>query len=273
MPSGHIFVVDISRHIGEAEQLVSAVLRQMQPYSGSTSLWYVRANQASPPGLSTLPRVNAEPPATTICNHIHQNSANGSVFHVLSYDPVVLRAASDLNSDSAIVIPTHIRSFAYPDGGTAPRPSTTEGSPNSSDAPPLSHEEGVELAKQILRNGNYTSQDTPLLQSRLRSKMGPRARKDQLNPSSAFLIKNHRSGRSSQGLVKARGGLRVRDYLVDGRDVGTTGEIPAHTRVAKGAGRAAEARASETPNASRSNGSLFAEQRYRVTSGSATTVF
>lgn len=98
----------------------------------------------------------------------------------------MLRAASELNSDSAIVVPTHIRSFAHPDGGTAQKPSTGDLSP----ALPLTQEEAVELAKKVLRNGDYTSQANPLLQSRLRSKMGPRARKNQVDPASAFLIKN-----------------------------------------------------------------------------------
>src|ERR1017187_5471847 len=217
MPSSHVFVVDLSRHVGEAQQLVSAVLRPLQPYPGSTSLWYVRANQPSPPGLSTLSRVNGELPATTICPYIHQNSASGSVFHVLSYDTAVLRAASELNSDSAIVVPTYIRSFAYPEGSTAPKQSTTQGSLNFLGGPPLTFDEGVEIAKQVLQNGNYTSRTNSLLQSRLRFEMGPRATKNPLDPSSAFLIKNIVQDGVAKGWLSREGASGAETiWLTDG---------------------------------------------------------
>lgn len=194
----HTFVVDMMKHLGDSQGLISSVNRYVAShFPGAKVAWYARPDQEYLLHNSNV-RIdrsydNSEASAFNIREWILEMSRDGhagSIFHVFSYDSGVLDAANSLNQLAIVVIPSHMNFLRRAGnwGTTAIRNQPLIQQPIQG---PLSADEAISLAQRVLRRGGHTSVQTGLRKTRLRPAMislDPRARKNFADPLSVRLV-------------------------------------------------------------------------------------
>ena len=213
--SGHTFIVDLTRHEGDSQSLIDSVDRHIKSkYPAAKVTWFARPDQVrfleNDADVVESNRFESTVVADVkrLILTMSRDVAEGTVFHVLTYDRWVLEAAASLNASSLFVVPTHMNNVKDDFDGTrhaAPRPIFE--APSSEG---LSVESAILLTKRILRSGGHTSPRTALTLAKLRPKMvllDRRARKNPLNLNSVQLINRVVAEGEKQGWLR-----QSRDY-------------------------------------------------------------
>jgi hypothetical protein len=190
----HVFLIDVSRHIGLAQHVVNAAQAYASKFQPELIEWFVKPAQAQALDGAQIHRVTyGVSPWLTIKSRIDELSGNGSVdrvFHVLSYDGQVLGEATKSSGPSLAVTSLSLSTL------TKSSPSVASGgvfSPVDSrpSAGSISLPEAIELTKKVLAERGYDSPQRPLKQlflRRLLSDRDARARKNPYDPASVSLI-------------------------------------------------------------------------------------
>ncbi len=198
----HVFLIDVSRHIGLAQPVVIAAQAYAAKFNPELIEWFAKPSQVAHfgNGAAQVHRVSYGVSAwVSINERIGVLAGDGStdrVFHVLSYDGQVLGAASKMSSSTLAISslslaglqrdfrtssPTHI----VDSNGQSIPPRVATGSIPLGDA--------IELTKRLLAERGHDSPGNPLKQlylRRLLSENDSRATKNQNDPSSASLVSN-----------------------------------------------------------------------------------
>jgi hypothetical protein len=208
----HVFLIDVTRHIGLAQQVVTAAQAYASKFKPELTEWFIKPAQAAGLDLegASLHRVtDGTSPWFSIKARIDALASNGAadwVFHVLSYDGRVLGEATKLNGPALTI--SSLSLVALKDSvapGTA-EPRTLSPVPVHSRSIPLA--EAIELTKRLLAERGYTTAERPLKQLFLRKFLeaeDPRAKKNFYDPASISLISGIvRDGLSKGWLAQSR---------------------------------------------------------------------
>ncbi|SRR6266404_4807861 len=169
----HVFLFDATRHIGLAQSLLGSAQTYTSQFQPEVVEWFVRAPQAQAfrTGGADVHVVTAATSWPPIESRIRELAANGSAdcnFHVLSYDPVVVRSAAGLNDPQLAISALSLTALAgkFPDRKLATiTAQSTSVSPGSS-TPDLA--EAIAITKRVLGRRRAMSPDTAVKQSYLR---------------------------------------------------------------------------------------------------------
>lgn len=197
----HVFLIDVSRHIGLVQHVVNAAQAYASEFPPELIEWFTKPSQGAHfgDGAAQVHHVSSGvSPWLSIKARIDALSGDGSsdrVFHVLSYDGQVLGAATKLCSSKLT-----ISSFSL---AALPKDSKTSGpTPIDSTAQPIRPHaasgsiplvDAIELTKRLLAERGHDSPGNALKQlflRRLLTEGDSRARKNPYDPLSISLISN-----------------------------------------------------------------------------------
>lgn len=188
-------IADIRRHNGDSRMVIGLV-GSFALKEGADVEWLVRPDQAHlrPPGqIIGCTEQYDRSWSIQIRERITQYAQNdpGGSFWVLSYDPYVRTEAERLQLPNTRVTTISPAVLIAQASGVRKALSTTSGPVPSLQADPLTFDAAVQLAKQVLRQGDHSRRETALNLPFLRVKMAEmdsRANKRRGDTSSESLI-------------------------------------------------------------------------------------
>jgi hypothetical protein len=208
--SKHVFLMDITRHKGPMQNLISSARAHADRYSPESVIWFHHPSQIVGQ-LSLNEQVEAVPnelSAAAIVEKIRSLSSNGSAnstFHVMSYDIGTLTSAIELNSPELVVTSKNLASIKREFKPSRIIPAASLVPKVNKGSMPV--DEAIVLTKALLLKYGHTSEATPLLQLHLRNLLSardPRALRNRANPRSVSLIKEVVEAGLEQGWLRRK---------------------------------------------------------------------
>jgi hypothetical protein len=168
----HVFLFDATRHIGLVQSLIGSAQTYTSQFQPEAVEWYAKPQQASGFREAGVQVHVVSGPAAwpAIESRVKELATNGgvdSVFHVLSYDPLVIQSAAGLNGPDLAVSALSLATFSRKTG-TERRPVLVP----SNAACPLTLVEAVSATKRMLERRGAVSPNTAIKQSFLRKLLG-----------------------------------------------------------------------------------------------------
>ncbi len=192
--ANHVFLLDLTKHNSgsDVQSLVDSVRRYIHDFKPHHVEWFLNLYQQMNAGGDTVNKTSKYGPVLwraieeRIRKIARDLSGGALVFHVLSYDGVILMSAAGCTSPEFAVTTLNLSAV----GRYTPQRSqaATADSPSA-----MTLVEAVQLAKSVLLQGRHTNQDNALWLNRLRVLMTDRDRragKDPSNPASDRLIQS-----------------------------------------------------------------------------------
>jgi len=199
--TGSVLIVDIRRHRGNSNLVIELVGRNYPAANGVVPKWLVRPDQAHllPPDriLGQADQVDGSWAGRIVDLVVQsaakaQNGETGTPSWVLSYDMCIVSEIRKLTASGFAVTAVHIgqlhteqrfarfgqsRPLRVVNGPGQFSLESRNVAPFGASEPSMSLEEAIKLAKEILREGGYTSPERALLQKDLRPQMIRRDRR------------------------------------------------------------------------------------------------
>jgi hypothetical protein len=168
----HVFLFDATRHIGLVQSLIGSAQTYTSQFQPETIEWYAKPQQASgfrETGVQVhvVSGPGAWPAIESRVKELASNGSSESVFHILSYDPLVIQSAAALNGPDLAVSSLSLATLTRKTG--AERRSAT--TPMNS-ASPLTLAEAVSATKRMLERRGAVSPNAAIKQSFLRKLLG-----------------------------------------------------------------------------------------------------
>lgn len=193
MDEHHVFLIDVTRHMGSLQSLISSARAHMEGFAPREVRWYCHSQQTiSPMDGEVIETVDGVSQSTRmqelVTRGVDGRPAN-STFHILSYDAYALSRLGMLNSQNLRVVTLHLGAFGARSATATQQVQRTP--PAGTGAGFLTDFEAIELAKKVLADGHHDSPQRALRQTQLRALMSSvdsRARKN-LDPRSATLVR------------------------------------------------------------------------------------
>lgn len=216
--SEHMFLLDLTKHVGPTQSLISSARAHMNPFEPTEIHWFVRQLQGQniePTQVDHFQIVEEGetfiwPKITALIDKLSGDGHAGASFHVMSYDPYLLSNAGKTSSPTRLIVPLHLAAFS----SGMPSATVERAAPSirvKLGAPGISVPDAIELTKRVLAKEGHTSEDKALRQPYLRGLLvesDERARKNPADIESVNLVRSVVNKGLNEGWLgrKTRGG-------------------------------------------------------------------
>jgi len=165
----HVFLLDATRHMGLVQSLIGSAQAYTSQFQPEVVEWYSKPQQAADfkqAGLQVhvMSASSAWSAIESRLKELAQDSSDELLFHVLSYDPIVVQSAAALNSQNLAVSALSLATISRKDGITKRTAAVLTPRPE----PPLTLSEGIQATKKLLDRLGATSPGKAIKQSMLR---------------------------------------------------------------------------------------------------------